>query len=140
MSECSICHETLDAFAHVKLVCNHEFHQKCIFKWISQKNECPFCKTKQFEPDPIRPEDLAMVNQFIENRANQIEAKKSKVIRWLGIVLQLIQFIWILSKNEHKTMVLDTRYDFELPMTGLKNQKYYPDMLAYYTSKLMDLS
>jgi hypothetical protein len=26
--------------------CNHTFHSICLEKWLEQKNECPYCRTK----------------------------------------------------------------------------------------------
>jgi hypothetical protein len=149
MTECSICHEALDDFAYVKLVCNHEFHQKCIFKWISQKNECPFCKTAQYEPDPISPEDLAIVNELVDNRVNQIVTEilsklklRELVLNVAGIteIIALLVCLYCWNYLERKIHILQVNLDFELPMTGIKYQTCYPDMLAYYASKLMDLS
>lgn len=152
MSECSICHETLDAFAHVKLVCNHEFHQKCIFKWVSQKNECPFCKTAQYEICPVDAQkniDIdQLVNQLINHRVNPMVEKQKKDLRkwfWFEATMRVlvgIQMLYNLYSDAYKdkSPVLETHFDFELPMTGIKYQTCFPDMLAYYASKLMDLS
>ena len=26
--------------------CDHVYHTVCLEKWMKQKNECPYCKTK----------------------------------------------------------------------------------------------
>ena len=43
---CSVCHEGLKQDNMVKrLVCNHEFHTKCINTWLkSSKLICPNCR------------------------------------------------------------------------------------------------
>ena len=45
---CSICLDDMDADV-IKLKCNHNFHDKCIKKWILtdyqlNNNKCPLCK------------------------------------------------------------------------------------------------
>jgi hypothetical protein len=56
--DCSICLEEL-VFSEnnlIKLDCNHYFHEKCIEKWITDKNSCPLCRFKVFkEPAKFDP-------------------------------------------------------------------------------------
>lgn len=50
--ECAICYEKIQENVYIrKLICNHEFHKKCIDKWLftqfkQHKNEftCPICR------------------------------------------------------------------------------------------------
>ena len=52
IKECSICYEILTSNVYVrKLSCNHEFHKKCIDKWLytqfqESKDDftCPMCR------------------------------------------------------------------------------------------------
>lgn len=40
---CSIClSEMIDDI--IKIKCNHKFHDRCLDKWIENKNECPICR------------------------------------------------------------------------------------------------
>lgn len=41
--ECSICLEKINKNIR-KTKCNHEFHQKCLDKWIENNNTCPDCR------------------------------------------------------------------------------------------------
>ena len=48
LETCSICLDDMDADV-IKLKCNHNFHDKCIKKWILtdyqlNNNKCPLCK------------------------------------------------------------------------------------------------
>lgn len=44
--DCSICLQKLEC--EIKfLSCTHNFHAKCIDKWLETKNTCPICKTEQ---------------------------------------------------------------------------------------------
>ena len=44
-SICPIClDEKLTNEEWAKLVCNHEFHNKCITCWVSKKRTCPICR------------------------------------------------------------------------------------------------
>ncbi|CAG5103092.1 Oidioi.mRNA.OKI2018_I69.chr1.g611.t1.cds [Oikopleura dioica] len=43
---CSVCHEIYeDEKGAVLPNCQHVFHEKCIKKWLDQKNTCPLCQT-----------------------------------------------------------------------------------------------
>tara|TARA_R110002126_G_scaffold285686_1_gene436214 strand:+ start:74 stop:700 length:627 start_codon:yes stop_codon:yes gene_type:complete len=44
-TECSIClEETEESYCKIKN-CNHIFHIKCINKWYSSHNSCPYCRS-----------------------------------------------------------------------------------------------
>ena len=43
--ECSICHESIKESNMYQTLCNHQFHRKCIQKWLSHSNTtCPMCR------------------------------------------------------------------------------------------------
>lgn len=41
--ECSICME-VNNNQTMKTVCNHEFHEKCLFEWMKHSSTCPICR------------------------------------------------------------------------------------------------
>ncbi|XXG64445.1 hypothetical protein AAC387_Pa05g2401 [Persea americana] len=44
-AKCSICQEEYVVGDEVgKLGCKHQYHVKCIYQWLKQKNWCPICK------------------------------------------------------------------------------------------------
>lgn len=44
-AKCSICQEEYAVGDEVgKLGCKHQYHVKCIYQWLKQKNWCPICK------------------------------------------------------------------------------------------------
>ena len=92
MSVCAICHEDLDKSEHVKLKCNHEYHQKCIFRWVSYKNECPYCKAPQFEGDfdiLESPEIARIINQRID-KAVKSSVRWNNFFTWVSTIMQLL--------------------------------------------------
>lgn len=42
---CSVCLGIMGKRRRLKLDCHHEFHYKCIFRWIKNNNNCPLCRT-----------------------------------------------------------------------------------------------
>jgi hypothetical protein len=40
---CTICLDKINE-NNVKLICNHNFHKKCLDKWLSINNSCPLCR------------------------------------------------------------------------------------------------
>ena len=42
-SRCPICLEDINSKKNVTLECDHEFHYKCIKKWLGIKKTCPTC-------------------------------------------------------------------------------------------------
>ena len=42
--DCSICFETSVGFNRVILPCNHVFHSKCLKKWFTDHDTCPYCR------------------------------------------------------------------------------------------------
>lgn len=45
--ECSICKANYKKGEYKrKLNCNHEFHKKCIDKWLKNRLDCPLCRTE----------------------------------------------------------------------------------------------
>lgn len=43
--ECSICLEKFkEKEKKIILKCSHEFHKKCIKKWLNNNNTCPLCR------------------------------------------------------------------------------------------------
>lgn len=53
--ECSICQERYEhgdiACWAITDDCDHIFHDKCILKWLENRDECPLCRTKLLAPD-----------------------------------------------------------------------------------------
>ncbi len=41
---CIICFDKLKPYETTILSCNHQYHTKCIKKWIRIKNQCPICR------------------------------------------------------------------------------------------------
>ena len=50
VTKCSICLESLDKIHST--VCNHDFHEECINKWLETKTTCPLCRYVLREHDP----------------------------------------------------------------------------------------
>lgn len=46
IQECMICYDLIDEINMNKLVCGHEFHDKCICKWLKNDMSCPLCRYK----------------------------------------------------------------------------------------------
>ena len=47
-SECIICLQSLAVGETIKLEgCLHEFHTRCIHKWLKKKKDCPYCRSDQ---------------------------------------------------------------------------------------------
>ncbi|EEF35262.1 zinc finger protein, putative [Ricinus communis] len=43
--DCPICLEEIcDGVELIKVPCNHIFHEKCIFRWLENRNSCPICR------------------------------------------------------------------------------------------------
>jgi hypothetical protein len=42
--ECSICYETV--VSEVKLDCNHSFCKNCIYRWLIETQNCPYCRSE----------------------------------------------------------------------------------------------
>lgn len=73
-STCAIC---LEDYKHKdklrKFPCSHKFHQECIDKWLSLKNNCPVCKGKPVEDSqPSAPRTENVSNQFENNDLLQL--------------------------------------------------------------------
>lgn len=45
--QCAICFEDYEVNENEvrKLLCNHFFHEKCIFPWLRNNASCPVCRT-----------------------------------------------------------------------------------------------
>ena len=56
MDRCSICLNNLGYRKRLKLDCNHNFHFKCIFKWIKINNSCPICRESVIEIEETNSE------------------------------------------------------------------------------------
>ena len=43
---CTICMEDIKKYSHCKKIpeCGHEFHKKCIDKWLMESKTCPNCR------------------------------------------------------------------------------------------------
>lgn len=54
--DCAICYESCYKANSITTSCKHTFHFKCLRKWLSEKDECPNCRTphpdKSFKPTP----------------------------------------------------------------------------------------
>ena len=42
--DCAICYHKMRWYHKKTLHCGHQFHRKCINKWLEKKNKCPFCR------------------------------------------------------------------------------------------------
>ena len=42
---CAICLDDLAKRQLTKLECGHDFHSKCILRWLQRSDRCPLCKT-----------------------------------------------------------------------------------------------
>lgn len=42
--ECAICYYKIKWYNKKTLYCGHQFHRKCINKWLEKQNKCPFCR------------------------------------------------------------------------------------------------
>jgi len=50
LEECTICLEPM-GHDRTKVDCNHEFHTKCLRKWLKEKSVCPLCNKFTTMPD-----------------------------------------------------------------------------------------
>ena len=66
---CNICHDDISD-GIIKTPCNHEFCNKCFFKWMQEKPNCPLCR-KEFVNENIMKnimanrEELSVLNSEI---------------------------------------------------------------------------
>ena len=44
---CSIC---LENKCNVRTKCRHVYHSQCFAVWISKREKCPLCQTREFNP------------------------------------------------------------------------------------------
>ena len=51
LETCSICYEVVEKGVNKITACNHEFHRKCLEKWLETNNTCPLCRFKLYESD-----------------------------------------------------------------------------------------
>lgn len=43
--QCAICHYYMkNEMQNKNLDCGHAFHQKCVWKWLVQRDTCPMCR------------------------------------------------------------------------------------------------
>nr|QBK87194.1 MAG: putative RING finger E3 ubiquitin ligase [Marseillevirus LCMAC201] len=70
MEDCSICLSCLDNNIYA-LKCTHEYHKKCISKWLKDHDTCPLCRTyiapeESYVSDGILTEEKRLYLQQIE--------------------------------------------------------------------------
>lgn len=63
MDECAICIDRIERGEQQSLKCGHYFHKKCIDEWLTQKNECPICRSLESEPQPHPAPETAIVER-----------------------------------------------------------------------------
>ena len=74
MDECSICLESITIDTdNYKLNCNHNFHTKCIMRWLTEQMTCPNCRSK------IQA-DHRYVNDGIINETQRISLEHAQII------------------------------------------------------------
>lgn len=64
LGTCAICFAALNAFSVVRLDCQHNFHQRCIFKAVSIRNACPLCNRPLYDVNQIISESHNKWNWF----------------------------------------------------------------------------
>ncbi|XP_070496834.1 E3 ubiquitin-protein ligase Iruka-like [Chironomus tepperi] len=66
--QCAICFEDYQVNENEvrKLLCNHFFHEKCIFPWLRNNASCPVCRTS-LASENDSDEEVANFVQFITN-------------------------------------------------------------------------
>lgn len=54
-SECSICLDGIDVKVTgcTEMACGHKFHLGCVGKWLSEKDNCPLCRTPPSEKEKL---------------------------------------------------------------------------------------
>ncbi|CAI9100435.1 OLC1v1037544C1 [Oldenlandia corymbosa var. corymbosa] len=56
--ECAVCMEVFESDVGGKQVpCGHVFHSVCIFKWLSDHNSCPLCRSTVFSTGDAHAEN-----------------------------------------------------------------------------------
>lgn len=101
--ECPICIDSCKT--GLKLTCNHEFHFKCILKWVNREESCPLCRRHTFNSTIHKLKTIHM--QLIEIFKIPIEtllAFKSAVDISLynkdeNIYKNLEKYVFIIYKN-----------------------------------------
>lgn len=92
---CSICLKVFKKNDEVSaLPCIHLFHSKCIFEWMKEKNNCPFCKTIidfQILFKDLTEEDIMEMNE----RNNKKTKKKFSLCILMIIIIFFILVIFI---------------------------------------------
>ena len=57
--ECSICQEKIYKWLcqNKKLSCGHDYHRKCINKWLTKESNCPVCRNVETSHHPYTLKD-----------------------------------------------------------------------------------
>ena len=84
---CAICLEKIND-SDINLKCNHNYHSKCIIKWIKLENNCPICRNiinndKQLE--------ILLTSSLNKNEENKKKDKKiSKIYYYYKYICNYI--------------------------------------------------
>lgn len=63
IDDCSICYTSFESDnLYVSTPCGHNFHKKCILKWLQIKSNCPCCRT-----DILKISSSLLVNRMFKN-------------------------------------------------------------------------
>ena len=79
--QCSICLENVkstNTFNTKRLTCGHSYHVDCILTWFVTSDECPVCRTRQFD-DPIIRFKLKVEDELRQKYRDAIESLEQEI-------------------------------------------------------------
>jgi superfamily II DNA or RNA helicase len=125
-NNCSIC---MDTFQNpVMLDCTHLYCGACIFKWVKDNKNCPYCRNPILSYDKL----IAIVNEKTENKETQIEEV---------ILTKEDRFINIVKNKPDGKFIVFSKNDFGYELVKMKmienNIKY--EFLKGNTSHMLNI-
>jgi hypothetical protein len=60
---CIICFDLINMEDGSGLICGHVFHRECLYKWISIRSDCPYCRTYIYRKDIFSIEQHYLISE-----------------------------------------------------------------------------
>ena len=129
MDNCSICLSDVDATIDCKMVpCGHVFHPLCIQTWLSQKSECPMCRSSvsSCQHGGLVEHESYVLMGVIESQKSIIETMKTEaqVSNDTAFALQMRSEILAQDMQRHTQQYM--LYNFFVNSALLHENSEYP--------------
>lgn len=72
-NECPICYDYINATTKKVMSCGHEFHTKCVNKWLERCPTCPMCRAPAFDTPPNLDTIRVMLDEMISDPRSMLE-------------------------------------------------------------------